>query len=129
MAALILYFSIRYYDFAPLHYALLLLVIGLVITCELFNTAIEKTVDMESPGYNGLAKIAKDVAAGAVLVSSITAVGVSVLLFWDTAVLSTILTDIGRQFLIWLAVVAALVLWIIWPERAAILRSFSQKKK
>lgn len=46
---------------------------------ELINTAIERTVDLASPDSNELAKIAKDTAAGAVLVSSVYAVAIGVI--------------------------------------------------
>lgn len=52
---------------------LLSLAITLVLFAELINTALETIVDLASPGYHELAKRAKDVAAGAVLVSSIGA--------------------------------------------------------
>ena len=53
---------------------LLLLTIGLVFTAEAMNTAIEAVVDLAHPEYHPLAKIAKDVAAAAVLLSALTAV-------------------------------------------------------
>jgi len=53
---------------------LLVLVITLVLFAELVNTALEAVVDLVSPDYHELAKRAKDVAAGAVLVSSVGAI-------------------------------------------------------
>lgn len=50
-----------------------------VISAELFNTAIELTVDIASPKINPLAKKAKDIAAGAVL---ITAIGSAIIGLW-----------------------------------------------
>jgi diacylglycerol kinase (ATP) len=52
----------------------LLFTISLVIIAEMFNSAIEATVDLVSPTYHPLAKFAKDIAAGAVLITSILAV-------------------------------------------------------
>jgi diacylglycerol kinase len=52
----------------------LALTVGLVFAGELFNTALEATVDLLSPEYHAQAKVAKDVAAGAVLVLSLAAV-------------------------------------------------------
>lgn len=57
--------------------------ISLVILAELFNTALETVVDLVTPDYHPLAKVAKDVAAGAVLVASVNAVLVGLLLFAD----------------------------------------------
>jgi diacylglycerol kinase (ATP) len=61
---------------APVEFALLCLAAGGVIVVELLNTALEATVDLASPEFHPLAKIAKDVAAGAVLVASFAAAGV-----------------------------------------------------
>lgn len=59
----------------------LVIVITLVLVFELINTSIEEIVDLVSPEYKEKAKIAKDVAAGTVLVASIGSVIVGVLLF------------------------------------------------
>jgi diacylglycerol kinase len=57
-----------------LEFALLALAITLVLFAELINTALEVVVDLVSPEYHPLARRAKDVAAGAVLVASVGAV-------------------------------------------------------
>lgn len=61
----------------------LLLAVGFVIVTELLNTAIETVVDLSTEGFDPLAAIAKDVAAGAVLVSALTALGVGYVVFVD----------------------------------------------
>ena len=58
----------------------LLFTISLVLIAEMFNSAIEATVDLVSPNYNPLAKFAKDIAAGAVLITTIFALVVGALL-------------------------------------------------
>ena len=62
--------------------ASILVMIALVLTLEMVNTALEALVDLSSPTYHPLAKIAKDVAAGAVLMASCISVlvGIAVLL-------------------------------------------------
>ena len=62
-------------------WAVLLLTIGLVLAAEAFNTALEAAVDLASPEWHALARIAKDVSAGGVLVLALAAVGVGVALF------------------------------------------------
>lgn len=62
-------------------WAICFLLFGFVITAELLNTAIEVTVDLAMPQKNDKAKLAKDIAAGAVLVSSIIAVLVGIVIF------------------------------------------------
>lgn len=64
-----------------LEWGLLVVVIGLVLVAELFNTAIEIAIDLSCPEWNPLAKRAKDAAAGAVLVAALVAVGVGGLVF------------------------------------------------
>jgi diacylglycerol kinase (ATP) len=59
----------------PVEIALITLTCGSVITMELLNTALESVVDLTvRQTYHELAKIAKDCAAGAVLISAIAAV-------------------------------------------------------
>src|SRR5215212_797992 len=59
----------------------LTLTIAIVLAAEGVNTAIEAAVDLASPTYHPLAKIAKDVGAGTVLLTAIAAVIVGMLLF------------------------------------------------
>lgn len=60
---------------------LIVFLIGLVISVELTNTAIEETVDSFISELHPAAKKAKDVAAGAVLVVSVTAVVIGLIIF------------------------------------------------
>jgi diacylglycerol kinase (ATP) len=57
--------------------------IALVFVTELVNTAVEATVDLATQQYDPLAKTAKDVAAGAVLIASLTALVVAYLVMFD----------------------------------------------
>jgi diacylglycerol kinase (ATP) len=54
----------------PIEFGLLALSILFVLFAELINTAVEAVVDLVSPGYHLQAKIAKDTAAGAVLMAA-----------------------------------------------------------
>jgi undecaprenol kinase len=63
-------------------FALLLIVISLVLCAELLNTAIEAVIDLVSPEWHPLAKVAKDTAAGAVLVSAVFAVAVGLVILY-----------------------------------------------
>lgn len=65
-----------------LEFAIVVLTISLVITLELINTMLEALVDLVSPEIKPTAKFAKDVAAGAVLISAITSVIVGFLIFF-----------------------------------------------
>jgi diacylglycerol kinase (ATP) len=59
----------------------LILTIAIVLAAEGVNTAIEAAVDLASPTYHPLAKIAKDVGAGTVLLTAVAAVIVGMLVF------------------------------------------------
>ncbi|HHW01550.1 MAG TPA: diacylglycerol kinase [Thermoanaerobacterales bacterium] len=69
-------------DFGTVELLIIFFTIALVIITEMINTAIETTVDMVTKEYHPLAEIAKNVAAGAVLVSAINAVMVGYLIFF-----------------------------------------------
>ena len=57
-------------------WVLLLLMCGMVLAAELFNTALETALDHLHPGRHDAIRIAKDCAAGAVLLLSLSAAGV-----------------------------------------------------
>jgi len=82
VAALILIASL-FFDFSKQEMLLLLFAVSLVVISEMFNTAIEKAVDIITDEYHPLAKISKDVAAGAVLIASLNSVVVGYILFFD----------------------------------------------
>lgn len=65
-----------------LEWIILVLVMALVVGAELFNTAIERVVDLASPELHPLAKQAKDIAAGAVLVFALASVIIGMLIFF-----------------------------------------------
>lgn len=58
-----------------------IVLISMVIAAELFNTAIETTVDLAMPEKNEKAKIAKDVSASAVLILAISAAIIGLIIF------------------------------------------------
>lgn len=59
----------------------LILAIGFVLLAEMVNTAIESAVDLATTSFDPMAKLAKDIAAGAVLISSVVAAAVGYLVF------------------------------------------------
>jgi diacylglycerol kinase len=67
-------------------WAALLAVMTMVIALELVNTVVEAAVDIASPGFHPKAKVAKDVAAAAVLVTAIGATLVGAAIFIPRAV-------------------------------------------
>ncbi len=66
---------------SALEWVLIVICIGLVMTAEAFNTVAEKLVNMISPGKSKEAGLIKDLAAGAVLMASMTSVIVGLIIF------------------------------------------------
>ena len=59
----------------------LLLAIAFVLIAEMINSAIEQAVDLATTSFDPLAKLAKDIAAGAVLIAAINAIAIGYLVF------------------------------------------------
>jgi diacylglycerol kinase len=66
---------------SSIEFALVFVAISGVFIAEMFNTVLEICVDLASPEYHPLAKIAKDVAAGAVLVNAMLAIIIGLFVF------------------------------------------------
>jgi diacylglycerol kinase (ATP) len=73
-------------DVSRVEFLVLLFTVTMVLVAELINTSIEATIDLIATSFDPLAKIAKDVAAAAVLVASTAAVGVGFLVFFNRLV-------------------------------------------
>ena len=77
---LVLVFSI-FLRVSLIELSLLVVTIALVFIAEVFNTAIEKTVDLITPEYNKQAKIAKDIGASGVLITAVFAILIGLIIF------------------------------------------------
>lgn len=66
-----------------IEFALVMFAAAFVIAAEMINTAVEAAIDVATTTFNPLAKIAKDTAAGAVLIATFNAVIVAYLVFGD----------------------------------------------
>ena len=71
-----------FFGITRMEWLIIVLCIGVVIAAELFNTAIEKLVDLVSPGRHPIAGQVKDIAAGAVLVCAVAAATIGVIIFF-----------------------------------------------
>ncbi len=70
------YFSIKIYEMI-----VVLFLIGMVISIELINSQVERTLDIIQPEYDIRVKDIKDISAGAVLIASITSFIIGLLIF------------------------------------------------
>lgn len=94
----------------------LVFMIGFVLFAEMFNSAIEATVDLVSPSYHPLAKFAKDISAGAVLITTIMAIIVGSLIAigddqWERIRINLTAEGLGAP--VWLRIVAGAFLVFI----------------
>ena len=83
IVAIILGFLLK---LSVIEFVIVLLSIGLVMSMELMNTAIEYAVDMAMPEVHPLAKISKDASAGAVLVSSLVAFIIGLIIYFPKVI-------------------------------------------
>ena len=70
-----------YFGITPTEWCIVVICFGVVLAAEGFNTAIERLVDLVSPGFHPIAGDVKDVAAGAVLICAIAAAIVGSIIF------------------------------------------------
>jgi diacylglycerol kinase (ATP) len=68
---------------SKLELVVLLMAISFVLIAEMINSALEAGIDVATTSFDPLAKLAKDIAAGAVLIATINAVAVGYLVFVD----------------------------------------------
>lgn len=76
-----------FYGFSRAERAVVFICIGAVTAAEAFNTAIESVVDLVSPEKQFLAGLAKDCAAGAVLLAAVSSAAVGVMFYFDLDVI------------------------------------------
>ena len=82
-AAFVIFFAARFYGFSAERWAILLLTCAGALALETVNTGLERLADKVTEEHSHRIRVAKDCAAGAVLIWAIFAAAVGVLLFWD----------------------------------------------
>jgi len=70
-----------YFEVSTSEFLWIIAVIGLVLSAEIFNTAIEKLTDLIQPEHDPRAGVIKDLAAAAVLITAITALIIGLIIF------------------------------------------------
>ncbi len=83
VVAILVLIACFFFDISRVEFLILVITITMVMSAEVVNTAIEAVVDMSTNYYHPLAKIAKNAAAGAVLITAINAVIIGYVIFWD----------------------------------------------
>ena len=97
--AIVVLLGALFFDLTRLELVAVLFAITLVLLAEMLNTAIEAVVDLVTSSFDPKAKIAKDVAAGAVLVAAVNALVVAYFVFADKATdpATSVLSDVRRS--------------------------------
>ncbi|MEG1287029.1 MAG: diacylglycerol kinase [Clostridium sp.] len=117
LATLCILLACFFFDISKSEFLILAITITLVITAELINTAIESAVDMSTNFYHPLAKVAKNAAAGGVLVTAINALIVGYIVFWDKlSNISYVMIDKVREsepYMIFIALVFVTIATVI----------------
>ena len=113
-----------FFDLSKIELLIITITITLVIVAEMINTAVECAIDATTNFYHPLAKIAKNVAAGAVLVTAINSVLVGYIIFWDrvTPFNKTVMIKIKKSdphtifFILVIVCIATVVVKAIYGE-------------
>jgi diacylglycerol kinase (ATP) len=119
---LVVLFMALFLSVSAVEFLILVVVITIVITAELFNTAIERLVDLVEPNVNPLAGRIKDTAAGAVLVSAIgaTVVGFEVFVPRLEPIIVSVLNTVRQAplNLVFVSLIVTCILVIIVKARS-----------
>lgn len=97
------------YELSQTEKLVLMFTIVFVLISEMFNTSIEAIVDITTKQIHPFAKIAKDVAAGAVLISALAASATGLVLFYNDGIIWHIVADYIKKPLFWIYIVAGLI--------------------
>lgn len=104
---------------------LLLMVIALVVITELLNTAVELIVDLVSPAFHPIARRAKDIAAGAVLIAAVVAAAVGIIILAPPLFRTLVATPLSAKS----AMLAATALGLVGSIVAALLPHHSRSER
>lgn len=118
-AAWVIFFGVHM-QLDSIAFCALIFAIVLVISAEMFNTAIEKLCDFNQRQFSTHIKVIKDVSAGAVLVTALGAVVIAVLVFARPdflAVLRDLLQTPATCCGAVIAGVAGLLFIFAWPKQ------------
>lgn len=128
-AAVLVILLMRFYGLSAAETAAVYICIGLVISLELVNTAVEAAVDMACKDKNPLAKKAKDCAAGAVLIAAVASVAVGIRIFWDYYAFMAIASYFARNIWLGIALAAGVILWLVWVFKTPADKDQKDKEK
>lgn len=83
LAAIAIIILSLFFNLSRIEFMFMIFAVTFVVVMELINTAIERTIDLITQEYHPVAKLVKDISAGAVLIASLNALVIAYLLFFD----------------------------------------------
>lgn len=95
------------YTLTNMEIAILVLTVSAVLTAEIFNTAIENTINLVTDRHHEIAKVVKDLSAGAVLITAIVSLVIFYLIFSTKPVLIADIISL-KNIIIFIAVASIL---------------------
>lgn len=108
-----------YFYLSKTQVAILLLVIGLVIVCECFNTALEIVMNRITEQFDPMVKLGKDIAAAAVFLASLVAVGIGLIFFGNLQLIENFFVTIMKNpwAILFFSIYVPVGLWFVflWP--------------
>ena len=114
----IIIFSL-FFGLSKAQWGVVLMLIASILTAEIFNTAIEEVCNLSRDSFDPIVRIAKDVAAGAVLVLAIVAVSVAFIFYFDigkiTAVALHVFTTPWLLILFIVSIIISIVFIVMGP--------------
>lgn len=113
-----------FFEITRTQFAIIFLANALVVSLELVNTAVERTVDLASTEWTDNGRAAKDTAAGAVLVSAIFAVLTGIMIMWQPKAFSALYVYFKEHILYFVLFILSLVVAFVF-----IFKGFPQIKK
>ena len=116
--AFVIFFAARFYAFSAERWAILLLTCAGALALEAVNTGLELLADKVTEEHSHRIRLAKDCAAGAVLIWAIFAAAIGVFLFWDTDKLMLIRLYFSEYSRLAMLVLCAALAWafVFLPE-------------
>jgi diacylglycerol kinase (ATP) len=103
-----------FYNLSKAQWAIVILLIASIMVAEIFNTCLEQLCNLSTQSYDPIAKIAKDIAAGAVLALSFAAIVIGFLFYFDLAVIKSIALFLIANPLILVLFVLSIIISVLF---------------
>lgn len=135
VVALYLFLFLPFFELTRTQYAVLFITVAGVMSLEIINTAVETVINRLCASYDQMARIAKDAAAGAVLVGAAASVAVGTFLLWQPSAFAEIYSFFSGNLPAFAVLILSLVFFAVFVFQGPrgiknkIIRCIKTKKK